>query len=165
MRKLRLEEVFVGAWVHQYRAIPKQFSPPMKVTGVFGDGDLYLEVSPEQGDPFDGSLSDTFGLPIDDEVLEGFGFVEDTGRKVWIKMIGTIRLIVGLKEVYGRTECRRVSFGGGLVQGWNEEIRCVHEMQRWWVDKVLLPFGIPLDLEWKGVEGGLSAERKQRGLV
>ena len=137
----------------------------MKVTGVFGEsGDMYLEVDDEQGDPFEGDLNDVYGLPIDEKILEGFGFVEDTGRKVWIKMIGSIRLIVGLRDVYGKSECRRVSFGGGLVQGWNEEIRYVHEIQRWWVDKVLLPFGIKLNLEWKGDNGGLAAERKQRGL-
>lgn len=165
MRKLKLEEVFVGAWVHQYNAASERFTPPMKVAGVFGCGDLHLEIDKEQGDPFEGTLEDTFGLPIDDRVLEGFGFVEDTGRKVWIKKIGSVRLIVGLKEEHGRVVCRRVSFGGGLVQGWNEEIRYVHEIQRWWVDKVLLSFGISLDLEWKGADGGLRAERRQRGLV
>lgn len=150
MRKLKLEELFLGMWVRQWHEIPGKYSPPMKVVGIFGDGDMYLEIDKEQGDPFDGNLSDTVALPIDAETLEGFGFEQENSKDVWTyKVRDDIKLIVKLREKFGKTECWRVSFGGGKVQGWNEDIRYFHELQRWFIDKITLPWGIPLELVLK----------------
>lgn len=142
MRSLKIEEVFVGMWVCRH-------DEPYLVKCITHEK-LMLESL--VGKTSEVRLRDVQPLDINENVLSSFGFVEDTGRKVWIKKIGDIRLIVGLKQVYGNVQCRRVSFGGGLVSGWNEEIRYVHELQRWWVDKVLLPYGAELKLEWYGKE-------------
>ena len=146
MRKLKVEELFLGMWVQQWHEIPCRFSPPMQVTGIFGDGDMYLEIDKEQGDPFEGNLSDTFGLPIEPKMLELFGFKSE-GKGVYILTVrDDVKVIVKVRDRYGKMECWRVSFGGGKVQGWNEDIRYFHELQRWFFDKVTLPWGIGLEL-------------------
>ena len=145
MRSLRIEEVFMGAYVHVLRE-GGVFSPPVYVAGVNHVGSLLLDSS-DSDEIMVSVLKNIYALPIDEGVLKGFGFVRARGESVWLRMFGTMRLTVSLRQHHGEVVCKRVAVTGGTVC-WNEEIRYVHELQRWWVDKVLLPFGVPLVLDW-----------------
>lgn len=148
MRNLKLEELFIGAWVKKYDSTEKRFSCPMYVSGIFWNGSLYVEPKPEN-EPFDAELSEVFPITMDEESLKGFGFVKvPRGDNVWMKAFGDIRLTISLRQKHGATECRRAALSGKFAC-WNEEIRYVHELQSWWRDKVFLPYGIALNLEWK----------------
>lgn len=145
MRKVRLEELFIGAWVREYVSAPCKFSVPMCVRGVDDGGDLRLGYP--GGDSFSASIANVYGIPIDEDVMKGFGFVQTRGDNVWLRIIGDVRLTVSLRQRHGAVHCRRVAVSG-RVACWNEEIRYMHELQRWWVDKVLLPCNIPLAVMW-----------------
>ena len=149
MRNLRLEELFIGAWVRQWRKMPDCFSSPMYVCGLFSNGKMYLDIDDNCGDPFDADLKDTCPIPMDEDIMRGFGFVRVAkGENVWMKSVKDLRLTVSLRLRHGALECRRVAISGRFAC-WNEEIRYIHELQRWWTDKVLLPYGMELNLEWK----------------
>lgn len=149
MRNLRLEELFIGAWVRRLRRLPDGFSSPMYVCGLFSNGKMYLDVDENRGDPFDADLKELCPIPMDEDIMRGFGFAKAAkGDNVWMKAVGDLRLTVSLRQRHGAVECRRAAISGRFAC-WNEEIRYIHELQRWWTEKVLLPYGVELDLEWK----------------
>lgn len=148
MRKLRIEELFIGAWVQERIAVANRLAPPMYVSGVFEGGDMYLDIEGNEGDPLDANVQDIFGLPINEKVLRSFGFVPTKGDNVWLMKVRDFRLTVALKWQNGEQIARRVAISG-RTNCWNEELRCIHELQRWWVDKVLLPFSVPLLLSYQ----------------
>lgn len=135
MRGLFKEELSVGSWL------------------VYVDEPCYVRlglggVSLSCGIDFSAiDWSCVFGLPIDAVLLERFGFVRcSRGDNVWLLERLGVRLTVSLRMRGGRFECKRCALGGVVVSTWNEDIRYVHELQRWWVEKVLVRHGISLDL-------------------
>lgn len=141
MRNLKIEELFVGAWVGIYD--DGAVSGPLRVTNI-GDGTVVLNGGMQA------SLGILCAVPIDEEVMRGFRFYPTKGDNVWMKQRGDIRLTVALRWRGGVQQCRRCAVSGRIAC-WNEEIRYVHELQRWWNDRVYFPFDMDLDLEWKGV--------------
>jgi len=145
MRNLKIEELFLGAYVCVFR--DGMMSAPMRVTDIRGDGCVILEgvegiVSV--------SLRDICPVQMDEGVMRGFRFHPTKGDNVWMKQRGDIRLTVALKWKGGIQQCRRCAISGRTAC-WNEEIRYVHELQRWWNDRVYFPFDVEMELEWKGV--------------
>lgn len=152
MRNLRIEELFVGAWVQRFLPQANRFTEPLYVHGIYADGGLYLNVEGNPGDPLDSRVEEVCPIVMDERSMRGFGFVRVAkGENVWMRSFGDIRLTVSLRYRHGAQECRRAAISGRFAC-WNEEIRYVHELQRWWTDKVLLPYGVPMDLEWRGVK-------------
>lgn len=147
MRNLKLEELFIGAWVQVYMSIPDRFSPPMQVSGIFKDGDLYLDIDGNEGDPYEAVIDETFPVAIDEDILVRFGFVRTKGDNVWMRKTSDFRLTIALRWRHGRQVVRRAAISG-RVNCWNEDIVYVHELQRWWMDKVLLPFNVALELKY-----------------
>lgn len=132
-----IEELFVGAWV-------LYGGGPVRVVSVGGE-----RIGLSGG--ADAVLSDVRPLPITSAVLCGFGFRQAKGDNVWLRNVGDMRLTVGLRVHHGVEECRRCAIGGRIVC-WNEEIRYVHELQRWWIDRVYKPFGVFLELAYGTAE-------------
>ena len=59
MRNLKLDELFIGAWVKRLiPSSPAMFSEPLRVSGLFDDGRLYLDFDGNDGDCFDAELND-----------------------------------------------------------------------------------------------------------
>jgi len=147
MRNLRIDELSVGSWVQVLHE--DRFSGPMRVTGLFDGGGMYIECVGHQGDPFDAKVSEVCPVMMDERSMRGFGFVRVAkGENVWMRSFGDIRLTVSLRYRNGVQECRRAAISGRFAC-WNEEIRYIHELQRWWTDKVLLPYGVELDMRWR----------------
>lgn len=142
MRNLKVEELFLGAYVCVFR--DGGVSHPMRVTDIKGDGSIVLE------DVGGVRLGDVCPVQIDSRVMQGFRFHPTKGDNVWMKQRGDIRLTVALRWRGGVEECRRCAISGRTAC-WNEEIRYVHELQRWWNDRVYFPFDMDMELEWKGV--------------
>lgn len=143
MRKLYLDELSVGSWV-SYGGEPGCFV--VRLDGVYlccvgGSVVRYGDLDMSLLEP----------LLLDDVLLRGFGFVPAKGENVWLLCRGGVRLTVSLRMRGGRWLSRRCALTGSVTPTWNEEIRYVHELQRWWVEKVLVPFGIGMDLEWRVV--------------
>lgn len=146
MRNLKIEEMFAGAWVQQFSIGDGAVSLPLRVFGVNGDGSLMLET--DGTEPFQCFLGKVYPMPIDERSLSGFGFVRTKGDNVWLRVVGDVRLTVALRMRGGVEECRRCAISGKIAC-WNEEIRYVHELQRWWNDRVLFPYNISLELRWR----------------
>ena len=74
-KNLTLRDIHVGDWVQAWRYIPKEYTPPMKVSSIHYDGTVYL-VSDDEGHctPFEANIKDIDALPIDEDLLRGFGF-------------------------------------------------------------------------------------------
>lgn len=150
MRNLKIEELFVGALVTQVN----KRGEPDKVVALNSYLDLPVVVQSLGGafggQPAASSLENVCPLQINEKLLRGFGFKKTKGDNVWLKQIGDMRLTIGLRWRAGVQICRRCAISGKIAC-WNEEIRYMHELQRWWNDRVYFPFDYPLDLKWQGV--------------
>lgn len=139
---MRIEELIYGAWV--CRADDARHMP-LRIEGLEYNGTLHLRDI--AGDRVEVSLRDVAPVVINSDMLQRFGFVPTKGNNVWMRQIGDIRLTVALKSRHGEEYSRRCAISGKIAC-WNEEIRAVHELQRWWNDKVYFPFDIPLEMKW-----------------
>ena len=74
-KNLTLRDIHVGDWVQVWRPLPKEYTPPMKVSSIHYDGTVYL-VSDDEGhcNPYEANIKDIDALPIDADLLRGFGF-------------------------------------------------------------------------------------------
>lgn len=147
MRNLRVEELFVGAFVQKFASAPCVFTNPLVVDSISGDGNV-ITIS-DDGVVEGCSLDQVFPIHIDERSLSGFGFVKVKGDNVWMKAFGDIRLTVGLRWSGGVQICRRCAISGRIAC-WNEEIRYLHELQRWWNDRVFFPYDVRMELKWIG---------------
>lgn len=74
-KNLTLRDIHVGDWVQVWRPLPKEYTPPMKVSSIHYDGMVYL-VSDDEGHctPYEANIKEIDALPIDADLLRGFGF-------------------------------------------------------------------------------------------
>lgn len=74
-KNLTLRDIHVGDWVQVWRPLPKEYTPPMKVSSIHYDGTVYL-VSDDEGhcNPYEANIKDIDALPIDGDLLIGFVF-------------------------------------------------------------------------------------------
>ena len=145
MRNLKIEELFAGAWVRQFT----NHFEPLVVVGLHTQMELPVMLQGEK-EYFASSLENVCPLQINEKLLRGFGFRKAKGDNVWLKQVADMRLTIGLRWKAGVQIARRCAISGKITC-WNEEIRYLHELQRWWNDRVYFPFDIPLELKWRGV--------------
>ena len=141
MRGLLLEELFCGALVRRVLS-PSCVDGPWRVVSLSCDGTLFLS-SLCGGDSVRSHIAEVCGVGMDGVLLSSLGFVRSHKERVWYAGIDGIRLVVSLRQRHGEESCRRIAVSG-KVSCWNEHVRYVHELQRWWVEKVHLPYGVGL---------------------
>ena len=74
-KNLTLREIHIGDWVQEWSPIPEKYSPPMKVSCINYDGTVYLVPDDEHYcDPVETEIENVDALPIDADLLRGFGF-------------------------------------------------------------------------------------------
>ena len=74
-KNLTLRDIHVGDWVQVWSEIPERYSPPLKITQICDDGTVYLIINEENRlDPWEENIKDIDALPIDADLLRGFGF-------------------------------------------------------------------------------------------
>lgn len=140
---MRIEELIYGGWVLLAGEVG---GDPVRVRDIVSDGTLYVE---RDGERIETTLDGIIPLPIDSVILQRFGFREAKGDNVWMKQVSDMRLTIGLRHKHGVEQARRCAISGRIAC-WNEEIRFVHELQRWWNDRVYFVFDIPLRLSLHG---------------
>lgn len=144
MRNLKVEELFFGAWVNNKLGVVN----PTCVIGIDGSNTVSLDAEDYIGVP--SLIDNVYPLQINEDLLRGFGFKKTKGDNVWVKHVADMRLTIGLRWKAGVQIARRCAISGKITC-WNEEIRYMHELQRWWNDRVYFPYDVPLKLDWKGV--------------
>ena len=77
-KNLTLRDIHVGDWVQVWSEETERYSPPLKITQICDDGTIYLVTDDEERcTPWEENIKDVDAIPIDNDILMGFGFVED----------------------------------------------------------------------------------------
>ena len=72
---LTLRDIHVCDWVQVWSEQTERYSPPLKIVEICDDGTIYLVTSgDERCTPFEENIKNIDALPINKELLEGFGF-------------------------------------------------------------------------------------------
>lgn len=71
MEKQKQIHLEIGDWVCE-RGISQRLSPPMYVVGIWKDV-IYLEIDPEQGDPFEVDIKDIEPMSISRKIIDDNG--------------------------------------------------------------------------------------------
>ena len=73
-KNLTLRDIHVGDWVQVWSEQTERYSPPLKITQICDDGTVYLIIDEENRlDPWEENIKDIDALPIDADLLRGFG--------------------------------------------------------------------------------------------
>ena len=151
-KNLTLRDIHVGDWVQVWSEETERYSPPLKITQICDDGTVYLVTDDEERcTPWEENIKDIDALPIDADLLRGFGFdvihqaPDEPCIEPYLVRIDNIRI--------GEL-CLTTLFG---VKMWDlhvkkdpfdmEYLKYMHEfvgyMHRYYIN---------IKLEWKGVE-------------
>ena len=72
---LTLRDIHVGDWVQIWIETTERYSPPLKIIQICDDGTIYLVTSDEERcTPWEEDIKNVDALPIDGDILVGFGF-------------------------------------------------------------------------------------------
>lgn len=84
-KNLTLRDIHVGDWVQVWSEITERYSPPMKIMQICDDGMVYLIPDDENRcTPWEENIKDIDALPIDGDLLRGFGFEEDLLERFYV---------------------------------------------------------------------------------
>ena len=74
-KNLTLRDIHVGDWVQVWSELTERYSPPLKIIQICDDGTIYLVTDDEERcTPWEEKIEDIDALPIDADLLRGFGF-------------------------------------------------------------------------------------------
>ena len=74
-KNLTLRDIHVGDWVQVWSEQTERYSPPLKIIQICDDGTIYLVTSDEERlTPWVEDIKNADALPIDEDLLRGFGF-------------------------------------------------------------------------------------------
>ena len=89
-KNLTLRDIHVGDWVQVWSEGAERYSPPLKIIQICDDGTIYLVTSDEERPtPWEEDIKNVDALPIDADLLRGFGFdvvsffVDDIGYHIY----------------------------------------------------------------------------------
>ena len=87
-KNLTLRDIHVGDWVQVWSEHTERYSPPLKIIQICDDGTIYLVTSDEERcTPWEEDIKNVDALPITEDVLLGFGFIEDTDTPNTYKLL------------------------------------------------------------------------------
>ena len=138
---LTLRDIYVGDWVQVWSETTERYSPPLKIISIHDDGTIYLVTSDdERPTPFEEDIKNVDALPINKELLQGFGF--DVVQKYYPN--DEYDIIYNGEKI---CELWMLSNLCTLETPWNS-YEYLHEF----IDEMCHEFPEILNLEWKGVE-------------
>ena len=74
-KNLTLRDIHVGDWVQEWSPITERYDPPTKVMSISDDGDVLLIYDDKHRlTPNEARIDNIDALPIDGDLLRGFGF-------------------------------------------------------------------------------------------
>ena len=143
LKKMLLQDIFIGAWVSQYMEIPKRERCPMYVSAIFENGDLYLDMPGNEGDPFEAEIGEIRGIAITPETLRGFHF-DEPDHNLFEKKCKGFKVVV---SIFGHQHYKliraKIQHDNGGFQ-FDDNIIFIHQLQ----DFVFKSTQNPLTLEW-----------------
>ena len=76
---MKIEDLFIGAWVQELSPTSKRLSFPMQVIGLYDgaiDSTAYLDFEGNEADPWEVEVRDLLGIPVTEELLLKNGFAK-----------------------------------------------------------------------------------------
>ena len=145
-KNLTLRDIHVGDWVQEWSPLTERYDPPTKVMSISDDGDVLLIYDDKHRlTPNEARIENIDALPIDADLLRGFGFEKlcdnfyysKNGASVMAqdKQLGVLDFFC--IDKYGES----VSLG---------DIAYMHELQQALHEE--RNFIETFKLEWKGIE-------------
>ena len=142
-KNLTLRDIHVGDWVQVWSGITERYSPPLKIIQICDDGTIYLVGSDEERPtPWEEDIKDIDALPIDADLLRGFGF-EKSGDFYSFK-----NSIFAIDKQLDVMDISYIDKYGETI--YLEDIGYMHELQQALSEE--RNFIGNFKLEWKGIE-------------
>ena len=136
-KNLTLRDIHVGDWVQVWSEQTERYTPPLKIIQICDDGTIYLVGSDEERcDPWEEDIKNVDALPIDADLLRGFGFKRIMESDSFRYVYGNFYFDTNNNELHGEY-CPDCEF----------KVEYFHELQDW-----LDYLGYGINFEWKGVE-------------
>lgn len=142
-KHLTINDICIGDYVQEWLEIPGKWGTPLYIDGIFGNGDVYLDLVGNEADPFDSNVRDIYDIPIDFEILSHFGFNETDLHRFQMKY-EEWNLIV---DVYRSDEftVRALATSEGVgVKMSNSNLSSIRSLQHWFYETT----GKPLKLDF-----------------
>ena len=142
-KNLTLRGIHVGDWVQVWSEQTERYSPPLKIIQICDDGTIYLvESDEERPTPWEEDIKNVDALPIDADLLRGFGFEKSGDFYSFKNSIFAIDKQLDVMDIsyidkYGKTV-------------YLEDIEYMHELQQALHEE--RNFIGNFNIEWKGVE-------------
>ena len=159
-KKLYIRALYAGDWVQVWSKQAERYSPPLRIIQICDDGTIYLVTSDEERcTPWEEDIKNVDALPITEEVLMGFGFIEDKDNP------NTYKLLLEEREGsypdnYLYAEKCGIGYNfyfkdykfNGFEHGIENEPLPVYEDYIHCLQEIMYDFFKVYKLEWKGVE-------------
>ena len=142
-KNLTLRDIHVGDWVQVWSEQAERYSPPLKIIQICDDGTIYLVTSDEERPtPWEEDIKNVDALPIDGDILVGFGF-EKSGDFYWFK-----NSVFAIDKQLDVMDIFYIDKYGETI--YLEDIGYMHELQQALSEE--RNFIGNFKLEWKGIE-------------
>lgn len=136
-KNLTLRDIHVGDWVQVWSEQTERYSPPLKIIQICDDGTIYLVTSDEERcTPWEEDIKNVDALPIDADLLRGFGFKRIMESDSFRYVYGNFYFNTNSNELHGK-DCPDCGF----------KIDFFHDLQSW-----LSYLSYDIYFEWKGIE-------------
>ena len=142
-KNLTLRDIHVGDWVQVWSEGAERYSPPLKITQICDDGTIYLVTSDEERcTPWEENIKNVDALPIDADLLRGFGFEKSGDFYSFKNSIFAIDKQLDVMDIF------YIDKYGETI--YLEDIGYMHELQQALSEE--RNFIGNFKLEWKGIE-------------
>lgn len=141
---LNVQDIVIGDFVQEWLEIPGKWGTPMYVDGIFGEGDLYLNLEGNEADPFDANVKDVYDIPIDWGILPHFGFFE-SDTHLFVLEVGEWQLAVHVFKVYN------IFLANAMLSSKNREavllgsVYSIRELQHRFYDETKVPLKLTFE--------------------
>ena len=142
-KNLTLRDIHVGDWVQVWSEQTERYSPPLKIIQICDDGTIYLVTSDEERcDPWEEDIKNVDALPIDGDILVGFGFEKSGNFYSFKNSVFAIDKQLDVMDIF------YIDKYGETI--YLEDIGYMHELQQALSEE--RNFIGNFNIEWKGVE-------------
>ena len=142
-KNLTLRDIHVGDWVQVWSEQTERYTPPLKIIQICDDGTIYLVTSDEERPtPWEEDIKNVDALPIDADLLRGFGFEKSGDFYSFKNSVFAIDKQLDVMDIF------YIDKYGETI--YLEDIGYMHELQQALSEE--RNFIGDFKLEWKGIE-------------
>ena len=142
-KNLTLRDIHVGDWVQVWSETTERYSPPLKIISIHDDGTIHLVTSDkERPTPWEEDIKNVDALPIDADLLRGFGFKKSGDFYLYENSVFAVDKQLDFMDFFYIDQ-----YGGDTIQ--LDYVDYMHELQQMLHEE--RNFIGDFNIEWKGV--------------